>query len=589
MKISALPQLPRKWVNLALWLTVSLSTLALTWLIFTVFQLSSEINNLSNQYLNNRPWHLSQLQTELERLRFELHELTMDDTPEHQLDASLALELVWNRADILLAENLLPNTQTMKEISPFLSEIIETFEQHEAMLYQLPADSQQTLLTAVSKWSQTFQDDIVNLYAVSYADYLRMSDNVVVEYEGIRAQLVTLGLTILILMLFLGLVASYSRRLADRAQQASKAKSEFLATMSHELRTPLNGIIGSVQLMQHEAEQPSPWLNSLAVSSEALLTQINDVLDFSSIESGQISIEPAPCDLIQMIRDIEAVFYPQSVDAELLLRVLLPDTWSSHCWVMADGHKIRQILLNLLSNAFKFTEHGQIVLAVQKQEDGQFQWRVSDTGIGIPADKLEAIFQSFQQAESDTQRQYGGSGLGLAISRRLAELMGGSLTVTSKPGQGTDFTLTLPLPPARPVSTPPPAEPESVAAGGKGQVLLVEDNSVNQKIANAMLERIGFTVDIAESGETALACAKSGHYRVILMDIQMPGMDGFECAQLIRHFDTHTPIIAITANSSEDMRQQAIAAGMNAFLAKPFRYERLHEQLMRYAPEETQD
>lgn len=549
------------------------------WLVLTIGRLNSEIQNLSDQYLDNRPWHLSQLQVEMERLRYELHTLSMADTVAQQQRTSLVLELVWNRVDILLTNEASNEGGNTLDLTPFLTEILTTFQAYETELYRLSLRSQAELSDSVERWTNLFQDSIVQVFEIGYAEYQLMSDDVVIRYRSLRSQLMIIGNTMLVLMVLLVYLSVRSRKLAERAEQASRAKSQFLSNMSHELRTPLNGIIGTIQLMQQEPDNASQWLKTLSVSSDALQAQINDVLDFNSIESGVLLLDESECDLTQLMDDLGTLFYPTSLKTELPLIISLPDDWQNGYLAMADAQKIRQILINLIGNAFKFTESGQISVKVTQASSKRVSWIVEDTGIGIAEDKLDTIFQSFQQAENDTRRRFGGSGLGLSISRLLAELMGGFLSVESLPGQGSRFCLNLPIQPVKLQNKTAELGKADAFEPLEGTVLLVEDNEVNQRIAKAMLHKAGLTVELAEDGESAIEKAQARQYQCILMDIQMPGMDGFQCTEAIRAFDSEVPIFAVTANSSEDVKQKAMDVGMNGFISKPFRFEYLLNQL----------
>jgi len=572
---------PSSRLSLAIALGGVLSIGILIWLVLTVNLLNREVKNLSEQYLDNHPWHLAQLQTELERLRHELTMLSLTDSDAQQQATSVMIELVWNRLDVLLQGRILDIAKTRQlNVLDFLNDILETFERFESKLYQLSPEDTTELLDKTNLWTQAYRAQVVKIFGLSYFRYEEMSQSVIATYYQIRLQLISLVGVILVLTFLLTLSTVQGRRMMRQAQKASHAKSEFLANMSHELRTPLNGIIGTIQIMQQDPSIKNDWLDTLSASSEALLAQINDVLDFSRIETGEVLLERSAFDLNLLMHQIIAVMKPLADQKKIPLNISLPPHWQDGAWVMGDSIKIRQILLNLLSNAVKFTQQGQIDLVVKQLSSTDIQWQVNDTGIGIAHNRLKAIFQPFQQAEETTSRTFGGTGLGLAISQQLAEMMGGSIDVSSNENEGTRFTLNLPLMPQRKETVDKrPIRQVPAADDHQGRVLLVEDNRVNQKIAGAMLTKLGFDVVTADNGNQGLSAFKNNHFSLIIMDIQMPEMDGFECALKIREIDPNIPIIALTANSSEDIRSKALASGMNDFVGKPFRFEHLRDRI----------
>jgi len=364
---------------------------------------------------------------------------------------------------------------------------------------------------------------------------------------------------------------------AERAQAANVAKSEFLANMSHEIRTPMNAIIGLSAILSRESltERQRKYVETLSSSAESLLMLINDLLDISKIEANGIEIEQVPFRLDQVldrIADINSVRL-----AEKRLQLLLNIDNIRGKWFRGDPTRVLQILTNLCGNAIKFTDHGTITIeSVVFMDSNQVAITVADTGIGIPADKLERIFDKFTQADNTISRKFGGTGLGLAISKTLAELMGGSIRVISTLGTGSAFTLMLPLPCTDPShnDTDTTAVIDS-AASRKGCVLLVEDYPPNVLVARTFLEMFGYDVDLAENGKVAVDKAANRSYVAILMDIQMPIMDGFEATQRIRVMNgdgrnSKTPIVGMTAHALQGIREKCLAAGMNEYLSKPF-------------------
>ncbi|HSW17320.1 MAG TPA: PAS-domain containing protein [Ramlibacter sp.] len=355
------------------------------------------------------------------------------------------------------------------------------------------------------------------------------------------------------------------------AEIANRAKAEFLATMSHEIRTPINGVIGLARMLD---DQPLPpreagYVRMINSCADTLLGLVNDVLDFSKIEAGQMVLERTDIDLHALVRETGDVFEARAraKDVGFAARIA-PDVPT---WITVDAHRLRQILLNLLGNALKFTAQGRFSLDVSVgRHDGVHTLRcvVADTGIGIALRDQAKLFKRFSQVDASTTRRYQGTGLGLAISRDLAVLMGGDIEVSSLPGMGSSFALEIPLV-AAPTSLEP-AKPAAAPQASPARLLLVEDNPVNRLVATALLTRLGYAdVTTANDGQVALDLCSAQSFDLILMDCQMPVMDGFEATRRLRAAGFDRPIIALTAGAVTHDRDRCLAMGMNDYLAKP--------------------
>jgi signal transduction histidine kinase/CheY-like chemotaxis protein len=435
-----------------------------------------------------------------------------------------------------------------------------------------------TLSSKLEKWSAFASVDSRSVYALEEAERRNRLFSI-----GLGASIVVAIL--LVWQVFRVQRANRAARAAQKeAEHANMAKSEFLANMSHEIRTPLNGIIGMTQLVLDGplTEDKRGDLEVVRTSGEALLNIINDVLDSSKIEAGQMTVDVAPFALQQLVREILVLFTARAREKSLELRLnydpALPE------WVLGDAGRIRQIVMNLASNAIKFTDTGSVTIQVEKYHrtyaDVHFRISIRDTGIGIPEGQRERLFTKFTQLDTSAARKYGGTGLGLAISKRLAELMGGSVDFTSRGCTGSTFWFDVTL---RIASAPGPLKVNSASRAKsvhdvRPRILVAEDNAVNQRLMVRCLEKLGCEVDVASNGVEALEKWRLLLYNLVLMDCQMPEMDGYEATAQIRSQErgpSRTPIVAITAHAMSGDRERCLQAGMDDYLSKPIDLERL--------------
>ncbi|MET3891214.1 signal transduction histidine kinase/CheY-like chemotaxis protein/HPt (histidine-containing phosphotransfer) domain-containing protein [Bosea sp. OAE506] len=591
--------------NLGILVLVGLSVLLGSVVMTTFSALGTRHRATDESVREDAVWAAYQLDREAKKLAFAVHELTEEPSTALLADVTLRYDILYSRTTLLTNDHFRTKFGRETEILMLAQDARQQILQLAASVDALARESE----TEASVQASALQGPLTALVQVTERllnatnlaqSRMRVQDraDTTAAYHQLASAMTALIVSLAMIVVYLG-VQLYHIRIArrrferlsienadaaKRAEAGARAKSIFLATMSHEIRTPLNGIIGMVDVMRGTQMSGSQRqkLSVIGECSDTLLALIDDILDFSKLESGAVDFEALPFELGDVFATVANVMGARARDKDITLHVEHPPAR-----VTADATRLRQILFNLVGNAVKFTDRGG-VRVVGRLDGPWLRVEVEDTGIGIPPEARDRLFQDFSQLDITINRRFGGTGLGLAICRRLIGAMGGDIGVDPREGGGTRFWFTLPVGPVAPSRAAPVTPTEPVADRMfKGRVLVAEDNAINFTVARELLQRFGVEVDHAPDGRIATHLVQSAPYDLVLMDMQMPVMSGLEATQAIRGEGfADLPIVGLTANAFASDREACLAAGMSDFVAKPINRAKIAAILTRWMPDQ---